>query len=177
MKKYLFILIFLSTIILSWCGQKEHINFDFEDFNWKFFTENTFTENTKVNWESLWSTLLKDSILKIYTQSESTWYNDSIIIIKKSNIKNLDTFVSQNKEKIKLDWYKEGKQKEFKIKCGDIRLLWNTLNLELEQNLNTIFFSQNFFVKNNTWYIVSFASDDKKERDNFSSNISQLNCK
>ncbi|HRX64137.1 MAG TPA: hypothetical protein P5060_03480, partial [Candidatus Absconditabacterales bacterium] len=68
-------------------------------------------------------------------------------------------------------------QKEFKIKCGDIRLLGNTLNLELEQNLNTIFFSQNFFVKNNTGYIVSFASDDKKERDNFSSNISQLNCK
>ncbi|HRX64164.1 MAG TPA: hypothetical protein P5060_03615, partial [Candidatus Absconditabacterales bacterium] len=106
MKKYLFILIFLSTIILSGCGQKEHINFDFEDFNGKFFTENTFTENTKVNGESLGSTLLKDSILKIYTQSESTGYNDSIIIIKKSNIKNLDTFVSQNKEKIKLDGYK-----------------------------------------------------------------------
>jgi hypothetical protein len=104
-KILLIILSLIPFIIVTWCGNKVNFEFDFDHFYWYFFTNNTFEKREIVaNW--LWSKLIKNDIIQSYIQSNSTWYIDSIIVIKKITDKELKNFVNENKQRIKLEWYK-----------------------------------------------------------------------
>lgn len=177
MKKILFIIIISSILItISWCGDKDGFKFTFDNFNWSFSTKNTFTiNNTKTQW--LWSELLADNIVAIYTQTQNTGYTDSIIITKKQTSQNLIDLVSQNLEKIKIDGYSSNKEKTFTIKCDDTKINASTVDSVLKWHLNEIFFTQTFFIYKDFAYIVSFSTDQEDLRDTFTSNIKRINCK
>lgn len=180
-KKYIFILVLLWTIsIMSWCGTNSHFEYNFESFYGSFNTINSFTETTiQAQWLS--SDLLKDDIITTYIQnntgSNANTYQDSIIIIKKNSTKDLTTFVQDDIQKTKLNWFSHKDVDSTKIKCNEQKLELNIVDSELEWNLNTTYFTQAFIQKQNTIYILSFSSQNESERDSFSENTKKINCK
>ena len=180
--KNLFIFVFLWTIIIiSWCGNNPRFEFSFDKFSWYFNTSNTF-EDTAINIKWLSSDLLKDDIIHTYLQTTSDnnnweWYTDSIIIIKKISSKELSDFVTSDIQKTKLNWYIYTEPKTTKIKCNDQKLDLNIVDSELKWHLTTTYFTQAFIKNADQIFIVSFSSQDEDERDSFSSNIDQINCK
>ena len=176
MKKIFFIIVFISASIIAWCWDKINFEFSFENFYWYFFTENTFEKSEKTStW--LWFQLIKTDIIQTYAQSNSTWYVDSIIIIKKITDKKLEDFVEENIKKIKLEWYKSDSTKDWNIRCKEDKIKINIINSQLSANLNTIFFTHAFFKVENNMYIISFSTDKKEERDTFASDVKNIKCK
>ena len=174
-KKILLSTIAISSIIIAWCGDKKSFEFNFDDFHGSFFTNNVFSINkAETKWLAAW--LLENNIIVTYTQKQSSWYTDSIIIIKKPSSQSLEEFVSQNTKKIKLNWYTSQSTDENKIKCNDEKIDIQTIDSNLEWNLSTTFFSQTFFMHKDKAYIVSFSSEEKQERDIFSDNVKDIKC-
>lgn len=180
-KKHIFILALLWIgSITSWCGSNSHFEYNFENFYGSFDTINSFTETT-IQTQGLSSKLLKDDIITTYIQSnvlnQANIYKDSIIIIKKNNTKDLATFVQNDIQKTKLNWFVHQDINSTKIKCNEQRLELNIVDSELKWNLNTTYFTQAFIKKQDTIYILSFSSQNKSERDSFSKSTKKLKCK
>ncbi len=175
--KILFFVITLwFSLIIAGCWDKPHLELTFDNFYWNFYTTNSFhISETNTKWLTAW--LLQNDIINTYTQTNTTWYVDSIVIIKKLSSKSLKDFVTDDIQKIQLDWYSSDNIESTNIRCKDTKIEMNIVNSELEQNLNTIFFTQAFFAY--TWqiYIVSYSTQNKQERDLFTANVSKINCK
>lgn len=177
MKKIL-ILSIISTfaIFIAWCGNKTNFEFDFDNFYGYFLTNNTFQENNQeLEWFAAW--LLQNNIVKIFQQTNTTWYTDSIIIIKKQNSENLVDFVIKNTDKMKLEWYKAEKMNESTIKCNEKKLDMITINSQLELNLTETYFTQAFFKYQEYIYTISFSSESEDERDTFYWDMKNIECK
>ncbi len=176
MKKILFLVATFTVLItISGCGSKENFEFTFDNFYWYFFTNNTFV-SSDIQTEWLASKLLENNIVEIYTQSQNSWYTDSIIISKKQSTQTLQAFVSQNLKKIKLEWYTIGKEKTATIRCNEEKIDINTVNSELKWNLNEIFFTQTFLIYKENSYIISFSTNEEEERDIFASDVKNIKC-
>lgn len=176
MKKILITIGLASVLFITWCWNKTNFEFNFDNFYWYFFTENSF-DKTEPNIKWLWIKLIKNDIIQTYTQSNSTWYIDSIIIIKKKTDKELKDFVSENIKKIKLEWYKSDNTKNWNIRCKEKKLDISTINSKLSANLSPTYFTHAFFKVENNIYIISFSTDEEKERDTFASDIKNIKCK
>lgn len=176
MKKIFLIIGLLSVSILAWCWNKVNFEFGFENFYWYFFTNNTF-EQSEITSTGLWSQLIKNDIIQTYIQSNSTWYIDSIIIIKKLTDKELEDFVEENIQKIKLEWYTSDGIKKWDIRCKGEKISISIVNSQLAANLNPIFFTHAFFKIEDNTYILSFSTDQEEERDTFSSDVRNIKCK
>ncbi len=176
MKKIIISLIAISSIIISGCGDNTSFEFEFDNFYWNFNTNNTFEiNNSETKWLAAW--LLKNDIIATYIQTENPWYTDSIIVIKKTSSQTLEEFIAQNTKKIKLDWYTSQKAEEKTLKCNDNKITTQTIDSELEWNLNITFFTQTFFIYSWSAYIISFSSENEQERDTFTSDIKNIKCK
>jgi hypothetical protein len=174
-KNILIYTILISSTILMWCSDKTRFEFSFDNFNSYFITQNSFNNTqTKTKW--LAASLLDHSIIANYSQTNWSWYTDSIIIIQKTSSQNLQKFVTQNIDKIKLEGYTTQSPNESTFRCDDKKIKIQTIDSQLETNLNTVFFSQAFFIYNQKAYIVSFSSDQEKERNTFTSNIKNISC-
>ncbi len=170
------ILIFSITII-SWCwSNKKNFEFEFENFYWYFYTQNTF-EESKQKLTGFAYDLLSNEILKIYQQKQTSWYIDSIIVLKQNNPKDIKTFVEDNQQKMKLDWYTFDNTKEYKTRCKDQKLESIITSSELKWNLNTTYFTQAFIKNKDYIYIISFSSDKENERDTFESDVKNIKCR
>jgi hypothetical protein len=175
MKKKLFIAIIFIWVLISWCSDKGNFQFEFDNFYWYFFTEKTFVSDTKLSW--LWYNLLKNEILKIYKSDSSSWYTDSIIITKKQSNNSLDDFVKEVIKQTKIKWYKIESTRQIKINCLWENIDWKTINSKFIWNLNTTYFSHSFLKHNNNIYIISYSTQDNKERKTFSSDVKNIKCK
>ncbi len=176
MKKILITILTISSIIIAGCGDNTKFEFGFEEFEGYFITENTFSiNNTETKW--LAAGLLKNNIIHTYTQIQSSWYIDSIIVIKKPSSQQLDEFVSQNTKKIKMEWYISKSTNNNTFKCNKEKIDMQTIDSDLEWNLSNIFFTQAFFMHKWNAYIISFSSEEEQERDTFASDIKNLKCK
>ena len=166
----------MTASTLSWCSNKGSFEFTFENFYWDFFTNNSFSvNNDKIKW--ITASLLQSNIIGSYIQTHSTWYNDSIIIIKKPITETLNEFISQNVEKIKINWYSFDSTNKNTIKCNKEEIKMQTINSELKWNLDDTFFTQAFFIYKEYIYIISFSSENDTERDTFASDMKNLKCK
>ena len=183
--------IFISTIaviilVITWCSSTNKFEFSFDNFNWHFYTNTTFVQNDEnLHWLAIW--LLKNNILSIYKEKnisndQNTGYIDSIIIIKKHTLNTLDEFVTQNIQKIKVEWYLQESDNKDTITCynentnKNIKIDIKIINSKLTQNFKTIFFVQWFLIYKDNAYIVSYSTDNKDERDTFASDLNQLKC-
>ncbi len=177
MKKILILSIISAfAILITWCWNKTNFEFDFDNFYWYFFTENTFHENNqKLEWLAAW--LLQNNIVKVFQQTNTTWYTDSIVIIKKQSSEDLADFVIKNTEKMKLEWYQSDKSDESNIRCKDEKLDTIIIDSELKLNLTTTYFTQSFLKDKEYIYIISFSSDNEDERNTFSSDVRNIKCK
>lgn len=175
-KKILISTLAISSIIIAGCGDNAKFKFSFDNFEWYFTTNNIFTINhSETKW--LASSLLQNNIIATYTQKQHSWYTDSIIIIKKPSSQTLSGFVAQNTKKIKIDWYTSQNANKNTIRCNEEKIDMETIDSNLKWNLSNIFFTQAFFVHKGNAYIISFSSEDEKERDTFTSDIKNIKCK
>ena len=178
MKKYIFLLSTIVLLSLCWCKTKSpQIDYDFENFHWYFLSENYYAEwyIQQLSW--LWYQLLQDDIIKIYKQQDSSWFVNSIIISKRSSDQNLNEFVKDNFNLITNSSFKEESTKNNEINCNGSKIPIITKGSKIKTNLDTIYLSQSFFQKDEKIYIISFATLDIEERDNFTSHIKNINCK
>lgn len=176
MKKIIIISSIIFSITIFWCSQKTNFEFSFDNFYWYFFTESNFTStDIKIDW--LGYNIINKEILKMYKKINSTWYIDSIIIIKKESDKELAEFVEDTVQKTKIQWYKLGSTNEHKIKCINESIKLKSINWEINGNLNTNYFNHSFFKYNNYIYIISYATQNEDERDTFASDVKNIKCK
>lgn len=177
MKKIILWTIFiLSAFILFWCWGKEKFEIKFDKFYWYFFTQKQFEEGKSYdNW--LLNKILSKDIVKIYKETNITWYSDSIIIMKKETSKDLNDFVQENIQTSQLKEHKEENKKTKHINCRWEKIEMIIIDSELDQSLNNTFFSQWIFKKNWTIYILSYSSQNKNSRNQFSSDITNIKCK
>lgn len=171
-----FIIVTCLCILLCWCWLKwRKIIYIYENFYWSFFTENLYNTST-TELSSIWNKLLQNDIIAIYDQKNWSWFIWSIIISKRASDKSLQEFVSENIKQIKKDWFKTEVSKSSKFMCNGKSIETITTNSKLKTNLNTVYFSQSFFIKWNNVYIISFATSNIDERNNFSNNIKNTYC-
>jgi hypothetical protein len=175
MKKKLLITIILVWILISWCSEKGRFKFDFDNFYWYFFTEEDFTTDVKAEW--LWYNVLKSDILKIYKKTSSTWYADSIVIIKKPSSKDLNEFVDETVKKTEIEWYKIESNNQIKINCLWENIDWKSINSKIVWSLSTTYFSHSFFKHKDNIYIISYSTQNEEERKMFSSDVKHIKCK
>lgn len=177
MKKYIFLLSTIVILSLCWCKKKPpQINYGFENFHWYFLSENYYEEWYLQLLSWLWYQLLQNDIIKVYKQQDSSWFVNSIIISKRSSDQNLDEFVKENFKLITNSSFKEDSTKNTEINCNDTKIPVIIKGSKIKTNLDTIYLSQSFFQKDAQIYIVSFATLDIEERDNFTSHIKDINC-
>lgn len=176
MKKYILTFLIILTFVLSGCEEEQQrVSYDFENFHWYFPSENYYYDtNVQLSW--LWYQLLQNDIISIYTQQEASWFTNSIIISKKITDQKLDDFVRENIDLIKNSWFKEESEKRSSFSCRGNTLNVITRNSKVKTNLETIYLSQSFFRQNDYIYIVSFATLDIDERNNFTNNIKNTSC-
>lgn len=164
------------TVILTWCGSKENFEFEFEWFYWYFYTENSFEElNQELT--GFAHDLLSNKIIKLYQQTNNSWYTDSIIILKQSTPKDLAVFVQENQDKMKLEWYSFDNPSNHNTRCNEQKLDSITNTSTLNWNLNKIYFSQTYIKNKNHIYIISFSSEQEDERNTFESDIKNIKCR
>jgi len=175
MKKKLFVTIIFAWILISWCSNKSNFQFEFDNFYWYFFTENNFVSDINLDW--FWYNILKNDILKIYKKSSSSWYTDNIVIVKKQSQQELNDFVNETVKKTKIEWYKIESTKSISINCLWNKIDWKSINSKIAWNLNTTYFSHSFFKHNDNIYIISYSTQDEKERKTFSSDVKNIKCK
>lgn len=176
MKKLLIITFILSSILLYGCNKDEWFKYEFENFYSTFETSQSFEDEwTELNW--LWYNLLKSSIVKIYYQSTHEDFRESIIISKKNSDKSIESFAKDNIDNIDIDWLRISRWKSFEIKCN-----WITYNFVYYQwryslNQYNIYISEWFLKSWENIYIISYATLDEKNRNNFSSSFKNIQCK
>lgn len=177
MRKSIFtiVLVLFLTIILSGCNENEWFKYEFEDFHGVFNTEKSFElYKGQLNW--LWYNLLKNSVIKIYSESNPESFTESIIISKKNSDKDVESFAKENIDNVDISWLKFSKWKTIDLKCN-----WTTLKFVYYQwkyNLNqyTIYLTDWFLKVNKDIYIISYSSLDEKSRNKFSSSFSTITC-
>jgi hypothetical protein len=177
MKKSFLFIILLSCTILYGCSKKlPQVSYDFENFHWYFDSENYYDQSTtQLEWQGY--QLLQNDIITTYKQKNSSWFINSIIVVKRTSDKTIDEFVSENLKLITNDGFKTENNKNNKFLCNGKSLDINTVNAKVKTNLDTVYLSQSFFKRDNDIYIISFSTLDSEERNSFSENIKHLNCK
>jgi len=178
MKKrfFLIVILFFSSIILYWCGTDTGFKYEFENFYGTFYTENSFENDwTKLNW--LWYNLLGSSIIKIYSQKNSDYFKESIIIAKKSSDKSVETFAKENIDNVDISWLKMSKWKNIEIKCNWITYSFVYYQWKYSMNQYNLYLSNWFLKSGQVIYIISYATLDEKSRNDFSSSFKNIQCK
>lgn len=176
MKKIYLFIVFIATIIVAGCEvQWNKFEYDFDDMNWYFFTDNTYSIAwNKLEW--LGYKMMGNEVIKTYSQNIKSWFAWSLIITKKMTDKSLNDFVEENLQLVWLEWFREEKEKTTNFQCNNKKIPTNIVNSRLKNNSNTIYFSQVFFEKDWYIYIISFANEDKDERNNFSDAVKYITC-
>jgi len=186
MKK--FVVLFFSCIlfVLSACSVKHSQDIFFD---WKNFVLETDGQiYKKIASEELpdfylwWN--IKDSYIEVGLQW--TWiqpnFLSSFIFVQHnlSNFVDLKEFYDVNWEElykyfenIESDWVKNGS-----FFCGSkqISSLFQDFDFYVSSSDKTFYVSQYFYVENNIGTIISFVSDDKIERKNFSYSLKSWKC-
>jgi len=177
MFKKVFIIGLLSSLIfLYWCTKSNWFKYEFDNFYWTFNTETSFSEsNTELNW--LWYKILYKDIIKIYKQEWENKFSESIIISERNSDKSIQDFAKENIEDIEIKWFKPYKGKNVEIKCNEN--VYNLIYYQWKYSMNqyNIYLTYWFIKVNNKVYIVSYATPDEKNRNNFSSSLKELKCK
>ncbi len=178
MHKKIFVIAVLlfSTVVLYWCKQSETFQYEFENFFGTFDTQKEFEANKKeLNW--LWYNLLKNNIIKIYSQKDADEFTESIIISKQGSDQDVETFAKENINNIDSSDIRISRWKNVEIKCNE-----NTFKLVYYQwkyNMNQYnIYLTNWFMKvDQDIYIISYATLDEKQRNEFSSSLKTIKCK
>lgn len=176
---YLIVLLSFPLMFLYGCKKQNSFRYDFDNFFGYYYTDESFEINKdKLNW--LWYKLLSDDIVNIYSQKSSDEelpFKESIVIAKKTSDKDIETFAKENIENVDIWWVKFSRWKNLTIDCYNDEL--NLLYFQWKYSLNqyNIYVSQWFIKVDNEIYIISFASLDEKNRNNFSSAFKDIQCK
>lgn len=174
-KSFIIAFILFASVILYWCNESTWFRYEFENFYWFFDTENTFEPNkTELKW--LWYELLQSSIIKMYTQTNDSYFTESIIISKKNSDKDVESFAAENIENVDISGLKLSKWKAVEADCN-----WNKYNLVYYQgkysmNQYNIYLSEGFLKVNQDIFVISYATLDEKARNNFSSSFKTIKC-
>ena len=176
MKKLLITIFILSSIFLYGCNSNEWFKYEFENFYGIFNTEKSFENGWKnLNW--LWYNLLKNSILKIYSENNPRIFTESIIISKKNSDKDIESFAKENIDNVDISGLKTSRWKSFEIKCNWITYNFVYYQWRYSMNQYNVYISEWFLKSWDEIYIISYATLDEKSRNNFSSSFKTIQCK
>ena len=178
MKKKFFVIAVLlfSSVFLYWCNSKTWLTYEFDNFYGAFSTEKTFeNDKTELNW--LWYNLLKSSIIKIYSQKNPELFNESIIISKRNSDKDVESFAKENIDNVDITGLKISRWKSMDIKCNWISYNFVYYQWRYSMNQYNIYLSEGFLKVGTTIYVISYATLDEKNRNNFSSSFKTIQCK
>ena len=177
MRKRVFLIVILfSVIIIKWCNENTWFRYEFEKFYGEFKTEKSFENNlTKLNW--LWYNLLESSIIKICSQKNSEYFNESIIISKKSSDKDVETFSKENIDNVDISGLKMSKWKNLEVKCNWITYNFVYYQWKYSMNQYNVYLSNWFLKSGQNIYVISYATLDEKSRNDFSSSFKTIQCK
>lgn len=178
-KKFYLIVLLVFITALCGCEKRNSFKYEFDDFFGYYYTDESFEVNKdKLNW--LWYKLLNNDLVTIYSQ-KSTWdelaFKESIVIAKKTSDNSLETFAKENLENVDIWWVKFSRWKNITFDCHDNKL--NLLYFQWKYSLNqyNIYVSQWFIKVDNEIYIISFATLNERNRNDFSSAFEDMQCK
>ena len=112
----------------------------------------------------------------MYTQTNDSYFTESIIISKKNSDKDVESFAAENIENVDISGLKLSKWKAVEADCN-----WNKHNLVYYQgkysmNQYNIYLSEGFLKVNQDIFVISYATLDEKARNNFSSSFKTIKC-
>lgn len=178
MKKRIFLIAILlfSSTMFCWCNENTWFKYEFENFYGFYDTENSF-ETDWTDLKSLWYNLLQSSIIKIYSQKNSEYFKESIIISKKSSDKDVETFAKENIDNVDITGLKMSKWKSLEIKCNWITYNFVYYQWKYSMNQYNVYLANWFLKSGQNIYIISYATLDEKSRNSFSSSFKNIQCK
>ena len=175
-KKYLIVILLFSSIFLYWCSNYTWFQYEFENFYGIFNTEKSYKNNwSDLDW--LWYNLLKNSIIKIYTQEDPDSFKESIIISKKNSDKDVESFAKENVDNVDISGLKISRWKSMEIKCNWITYDFVYYQWKYSMNQYNIYLSEWFLKVGSIIYVISYATLDEKSRNDFSSSFKTIQCK
>jgi len=182
MKKifWLFFWVFV-LFLLSWCGEKYSYTVRFDNKSFDFLATQEY-QQVWVN--SINSNYLADNLIVVYTPKKSI--NDDVFV---SNLLvssvvlddvDLSVFVDENIQKLQqmFVWYNIEKTNDISFVCDNkiINATMNTFNIVEEEIDKDLYFGEYFFIHKWYWFVISFVSEDKSERNLFELSLSSLSC-
>jgi hypothetical protein len=181
MKKTLLLMLICVTILnLYWCWSDIENNqvIIFNDieisiwFDYKQMDPSLIENNQVIN-----------KILKTYKSSNKNWFDKNMVITYTNNIWNKVDFFTLNRELLKKEivWYKQDEITTFEIElCNNetTNITLNNFNFSewLSENWPKYYIKQYSFVNNNKWYIISFATQDKSDNEEFNKYWKTIKC-
>lgn len=195
-KKYS-IFSFITVILLSflfWCWHKKPIStLNFDEY---IIPLNITTSFKKINEKEIKNITLKNEILSIYkekyieknekeqTKESKNYMNnefkENIIILKTPNYyKDLETFVEDNKKKIKRANFDtdEDTNSEIENCTTEITMSTNKRYLDNNENWNNEYFIQTFFLTKENAYIIAYSTKNKENYLQIYNDFQNISCK
>lgn len=173
MKNFFIILLITTTIVLWWCTKKIEKPIIFENFK--------INLETKYNYQEIAANIIPETpTIKQYIQDTQTWFANSIIIAKNILQKEIDlpSFAENNSKSItrKIIWSKEPKTKNFSFDCKENEIKWIIQTITIEDDKETQYLNQLFFVIDQELYWISTMTLDKREHKNLNKSIQRISC-
>jgi hypothetical protein len=183
MKKISTLIFFLfSTLLLTWCGWSN------DDFQSATFGE-LYSLQLPATFESLNPKLVENkqitnSVLLSYKKDNEDTFDENIVVTRSEVWPDLDyeQFWTVNSKRLQtsLAWYIPGKQERVSFECNGEEIAWLYVTFDVKNTFSNIqeltYLSQYQFVHQETWYIISFAWVDEKDRDKSDARLTEISC-
>ncbi len=139
---------------------------------------------TEVNPKLVENKQITNKVLIAYKMKNEEWFDDNLVVTRSDIWPALDyeQFWSVNSKKLQttLVWYTPGTQQRIHFECWDEKIQWLFVTFNLRNTFGEgqeeTYLAQYQFVNKEMGYIISYASQSEKIRDNADDRISDLSC-
>jgi len=179
MKKYYILIIFFTLIFFSGCTSKSSSLISFDGFTIKFYDNEVSYISTSTDTSIEGMIVLKE--MKEDVVKGDTGFVNSFVIFKTSlySWADFSKIVEANTKTMQtklLNYISiENKNKGFDCDKKEYQWVLSVFSYEIEKE--TLYTAQYFFADDDSMYLLSLASDTKKDVDHFTKSIRKIDCK